>query len=221
MARTKKAWKSFEKWFKQEVENEFGLKRHFSFQPLDDLLSNLPELQSDESSLLERFRQKLILLVDSWSEEDLKMNFISGVLNIVDFQQMTYRSFFDYSLTATLKGEPIAGKVDCIVAKGTQIAEKPIFFLQEYKPEKRQASDPLGQLLIAMVASQVLNNDTESPLYGCYIIGRNWFFVVCKGQDYIVSNAFDSTRQEDLETITAILKKIKHLYEVKLNLIPA
>ena len=221
MARTKNAWKSFEKWYKQEVENEFGLKRHFSFQPLDDLLTNLPELPTDETVMLERFRQKLILLVDSWSEEDLKMNFISLVLNIVDFQQVVYRAFFDYSLTATLKGEPIAGKVDCLVAKGSQIAEKPIFFLQEYKPEKRQSSDPLGQLLIVMIASQVLNNDTESPLYGCYIIGRNWFFVVLKNTDYIVSPAFESTKTEDLSNITRVLKKIKHLYEVKLNLQPA
>ena len=221
MAKSKNAWKSFEKWLAQEVENEFGLTRHFKFSELDKLVNNLPPINDNERKILEESRQILILFVDSWGEEDLKMNFISPVLNLVDFQHRgrQYRTFFDYPIKAILKGEPITGKVDCIVAKGTQIAEKPIFFLQEYKPEKRHSSDPLGQLLTAMLASQQLNNDTESPLYGCYIIGRNWFFVVCKGYDYSVSDVYVSTQQDELEKIVQILKKIKNLYEVKLNLI--
>jgi hypothetical protein len=220
MTKSKNAWKPFEKWLAQEVENEFALKRHFQFSEYDKLVNQLPNLTPEEATELERKRQKLFLFVDAWSEEDLKMNFISLVLDIVDFQHegRQYRTFFDYNLKAILKGEPITGKVDCLLAKGTQIAENPIFFLQEYKPEKRQSSDPLGQLLIAMLASQQLNNDTESPLYGCYIIGRMWFFVVCKGTDYIVSDVFESTKKEDLENITRILKKIKNLYEIKLHI---
>jgi hypothetical protein len=159
--------------------------------------------------------------VDAWSEEDLKMNFISLVLDIVDFQHegREYRPFYDYTLKAELKNQLITGKVDCLIARGTQIAESPIFFLKEYKPEKRPSSDPLGQLLIAMMTTQVINSDDAMPLYGCYIIGRSWFFVVCKNTQYIVSRAFDASEQDDLETITQILKKIKHLYEVKLNLV--
>ena len=71
-----------------------------------------------------------------------------------------------------------------------------------------------------MVATQSFNNDAESPLYGCYIIGRYWYFVVVKGSEYMVSASFDSTQKENLQDITRILKKIKYLYEVKLNLQP-
>lgn len=218
MLKSKSGWKQFEKWLKQEVENEFGLKRHYTFDALNTLLTDLPELTKAEEATLEGLRQKLVLFVDSWSEEDLKINFIGQVLSLIDFQQPTYRAFFDCYLKAILKGEPISGKVDCVVAKGSQIPEMPLFFLQEYKPEKRYTSDPLGQLLIAMMASQALNNDTESPLYGCYIIGRSWFFVVCKGQDYIVSEVYISTKKESLISIARIIRKIKNLYEVKLHI---
>lgn len=216
------SWKSFEKWLAQEVEKTFGLKRLFKFSELDALIHQLPDLSLDDIQELEKKRQKLTLFVDAWGEEDLKMNFISLILNIVDFQHdgREYRPFFDYALKVDLKGEPITGKVDCLVAKGTQIAENPIFFLKEYKPEKKPLSDPLGQLLIAMVATQSFNNDSESPLYGCYIIGRYWYFVVVKGAEYMVSASFDSTQKESLQDITRILKKIKYLYEVKLNLQP-
>ena len=218
MLKSKTGWKSFEKWLKQEVENEFGLKRHYEFEALDTLLNDLPTLTKEDEKTLEKLRQKLVLFVDSWSEEDLKINFIGQVLSVIDFQQPTYRAFFDCYLKTSLKGETISGKVDCVVAKGSQIPEMPLFFLQEYKPEKRHTSDPLGQLLIAMMASQALNSDNESPLYGCYIIGRYWYFVVCKGQDYIVSASFDSTTSASLIEIARIIRKIKNLYEIKLQL---
>lgn len=214
------SWKSFEKWLEQEVTKEFGLTRHFGFKPLDDFLSNLPSLAPEEKAELVKLNQKLKLYVDAWREEDLKMEFISGVLNIPAFQhpQRIYRTFFDYPLKANLKNQSINGKVDCMLAQGFQIAEKPIFFLQEYKPQTRPTGDPLGQLLIAMVAAQYINNDQENPLYGCYIIGQMWFFVVCHGTDFSVSSAFNSTDLNSLEAITAVLKKVKTLYEAKLQL---
>lgn len=50
--------------------------------------------------------------------------------------------------------------------------EEPHFFLPEYKPEKNRDNDPLGQLLIAMVAAREANKD-DNPMYGIYINGRN------------------------------------------------
>lgn len=50
----------------------------------------------------------------------------------------------------------------------------------------------VGQLLIAMVAAQYLNED-NLPIYGIYVNGRNWFLVVLDGQNYAVSNPFMAT----------------------------
>ncbi|MCI5144338.1 MAG: hypothetical protein D3923_02145 [Candidatus Electrothrix sp. AR3] len=58
-----------------------------------------------------------------------------------------------------------------------------------------------------MVAAQKLNND-DQPVYGCYVMGRLWFFVLLDGQDYAASLAYDATK-DDLNEIFSLLKKTK------------
>jgi hypothetical protein len=64
------------------------------------------------------------------------------------------------------------GLVEFMIAKEGKIPRRTHFCLHEYKPEKRRDNDPLGQLLIAMVAAQKLNQD-DKPIYGIYVNGRN------------------------------------------------
>ena len=47
-------------------------------------------------------------------------------------------------------------------------------------------------------------------IYGCYVIGRLWFFVTLDATDsrYTISRAFDATTA-DILTIFAILAKLK------------
>jgi len=60
-----------------------------------------------------------------------------------------------------------------------------------------------------MVAAQKLNNDNQ-PLYGCYVMGRLWFFVVLEGIEYSTSLAFDATK-DDIKEIFGILQNTKGL----------
>jgi hypothetical protein len=53
--------------------------------------------------------------------------------------------------------------------------------------------------------------------YGCYIIGRLWFFVVVQEKSYSVTRAYEATR-DDIFDIVAILKRVRVLYEVKIGL---
>lgn len=93
---------------------------------------------------------------------------------------------------------------------------KPFFFLHEYKPEKGTDADPFGQLLIAMLAAQANHEKSDTPLYGCYVLGRNWFLVTLEGQKYAVSLAHDST-QDDISQIVKILKRAKKYIENSLT----
>ncbi|EDN70114.1 hypothetical protein BGP_2120 [Beggiatoa sp. PS] len=70
------------------------------------------------------------------------------------------------------------------------------------------SGDPLGQLLIAMVAAQKLNNDLK-PIYGCYVMGRLWFFVVLEGLDYSTSLAYDATKNDIKEIFIAFLRLMR------------
>ena len=50
------------------------------------------------------------------------------------------------------------------------------------------------------------------PLYGCYVIGRNWFFMVLQGTEYAVSNALNAS-DDDIYQIIAILRQVKTYIE--------
>ena len=66
-----------------------------------------------------------------------------------------------------------------------------------------------------MVVSQHPNGG-DDILYGCYLTGRSWFFLVLKGREYTLSNTYNAT-EEDVYQIVAILRKIKTLFEHKIN----
>ncbi|MCK6690905.1 MAG: hypothetical protein L6Q97_02255 [Thermoanaerobaculia bacterium] len=208
-------FKTFQWWQQQEVDRMFDLRKQRSLNDLDLLLQAKTSFEPEEKESLLKFQARLQNMVAAWSEEDLKMLFISPVLNAADLVHDDYRIFFDYTIKAEINGEWIGGKVDCLLAKGYQIPEEPFFFLQEYKREKGRDTDPIGQLLAAMVVAQHLNKDRDT-LYGCYIIGRNWFFVALKGQEYAISDAFVAT-QEDLFQIIAILRHVRALFEEKIG----
>lgn len=207
--------KSFQYWLQQEVEQKFSIKKVSALKELTDLLNVTPDSDDLERKQLEKLRIEVGDLISALGEEDLKMFFISQLINIVGFFRREYRMFFDQNMNGEINGETISGKVDCLLAKGFQIPDQPFFFLQEYKSEARKATDPLGQLLAAMVLAQVKNNDDE-PLFGCYVNGRMWFFVALVGKKYAVSTAYDATEQ-DLYIVVALLRKIKRLFEEKIH----
>ncbi len=210
-------YKSFEKWKSQEVDREFGLKRNFNFPDyLTSFLKVASDVSDSERKTLENLQKLLFRMAEAWNEFDMSIAFIGPVLGIIDLQQDTYRTFFNHSLKTIFNGKEIGGRIDCMLAKGWQIPENPIFFLQEYKQESGTNNDPMGQLLIEMYVAQHLNNEPESEIYGCYIVGRNWFFVVLNGKEYAVSNAYNASTNSIFE-IVAILKKVKILFEKKIN----
>ena len=219
MARaTIEKYKSFEKWKSQEVDKEFVLKRSFNFPDyLTSFLSVEPNVNESERVILEGFQKLLFRMAEAWNEFDMSIAFIGPILGMIDLQKENYRTFFNHTLKANFNGKEITGRIDCMLAKGWQIPENPIFFLQEYKQESGTNNDPMGQLLIEMYVAQHLNNEPYEPVYGCYIVGRNWFFVVLQGKEYAVSNAYNAS-ESDLFDIVAILKKVKMLFEKKINI---
>jgi len=95
-----------------------------------------------------------------------------------------------------------------MVATGKSRPKEPFFFLHEYKPQHpSKKNDPLGQLLIAMVAAQA-KNDNQHPIYGALVEGRIWYFVVLQGTEYSVSSGSNAATN-DIFQIYAILCKVK------------
>ncbi|XCN72023.1 MAG: hypothetical protein Q3M24_17165 [Candidatus Electrothrix aestuarii] len=205
--------KSFSKWTIAEVEETFGLSLCKNCELLNQWLdiSETAPLVAEEEQLLAEFRAKLLDHIWDWNEWELKGKFIFPLLTAVDFDQELYQSFIEREISVEIEDDTLSGMVDFFVANGRRYPKHPYFFIHEFKREHEASGDPLGQLLVTMVAAQKLNNDGK-PVYGCYVMGRLWFFVVLDGQDYATSLAYDATK-DDINEIFILLKKSKTIIE--------
>lgn len=207
--------KSFKYWLTQELHETFGLVRLSSSSLLDAWLSANEPITEAEQTRLEQLRTNLLANADYWNEEELKVKFIGQLLDLVQLEGPSFRTFYDRPLSATLNSIRLYGTVDMVVATGFQIPTEPFFCIHEYKQESRREGDPKGQLLAAMLVAQAINA-LKHPVYGCYVLGRNWFFVVLTGTDYAISDAFIAT-QSDLLTIFQALRFIRRQIETWLD----
>lgn len=195
--------KSFEKWRIGELHHAFGLTRHYkNFQLLEDWLASDHPIHETDAIRIEELKEDLFYNADIWNEDELKFFFISQLIAVCKIKSKHYKIFTQRRMGATIEDINLSGIVDFVIAQGIDEPEKPFFFIHEYKQEKKHTNDPLAQLLSAMLVAQALNK-SANPIYGCYVLGRFWFFVVLKGQDYAVSNAFNASNQD--------LFKIVHL----------
>ena len=200
--------RNFENWETQDLEIEFGLAQLRQMPLLDTWLKSTTTLTETDTTLVEYLRNKLLDNADFWNEDELKLQFIAPLLLVVNFDMPNIKVFSQRPLSATINGIEIGGRVDFMIAKGKQKPIQPYFFIHEYKQEsKRGAGDPKGQLLAELLAAQH-RNEREFPMYGCYVIGRNWFFLILDGNEYAVSDAFVAS-QTDIYQIIAILREVK------------
>jgi hypothetical protein len=205
--------KSFKYWKVQELHQSFGIDQVFDMDIMENWLKVENDVTNLELQVLEELRKRASYKIDYWNEEELKMNFIGPLIQLINFDGKKYRAFFDRPISVEIHGIRLFGKIDMFVANGFQEPENPYFCIHEYKQENNRDGDPKGQLLSEMLAVQALNAD-EKPIYGCYVLARNWYFVVLNKDKYAVSEPYISTQQVYLERIFKMLKFIKSIIEL-------
>ncbi len=209
--------KSFKDWEAEAVEEAFGIQK-IDTLPFLEITKTL-RLAEDhpQRDLIEKYRCRALNLIDGWNEDEYKFLFISIYLGLIDFFNAKYNVFTQRPMSVTYDNgtKTTSGKVEWMLARGRQNPKQPYFFLHEYKPEKNRDNDPLGQLLIAMVAAQKLNQN-DSPIYGIYVNGRNWFVVVLDNNSYAISDPYAITTNQvfDLFAVLEHLReKMDELYQ--------
>ncbi len=207
-----------EKWSEPLLIKTFGLKKFYENYPLlDEWLDAKEDFSKLELDFMSNLRRRLMVNVNTWNEEELKMNFIALLLNVlVDYESDKYNTYFEKEISANYNGHLLKTRTDFMIAKGIlNRVENPYFCFHEYKATKKNPEDPITQVLLGMLIAQITNHDNK-PLYGVYNIGREWYFMVLENQNYAVSKSYDSTQITDLEEIVAILRKFKIILEEKL-----
>jgi hypothetical protein len=209
--------KSFEQWLYEDVERAFDLTRLRQHPRLDGLkkLNHHTHFLDNKLEIIESLRQDLLDNADSWNEDELKFMFISPIIAMIEYKSPNYKIFTQRPMSVKYDENTklSTGKVEFMIATGKQTPRKPFFFIHEYKQENRRDNDPLGQLLIAMVAAQIQNDDNQ-PLFGCYVSGRNWFFIILDGKTYSITNAYNAADTVMLNEILAILFYFKEQADI-------
>ncbi len=218
--------KSFKNWTIEELLFQFGVREVFKCELLNKWLSETHLLTEFEINTLKRLQEKAVKNIRFWNEAELRAKLIDPVTELVNYESNDFfiTAFSERNLETVYNNIILKGKVDWMVATGKSKPSQPFFFIHEYKKEKGTSDDPLAQLLAAMITAQVLHQvppepnlfDAEPvhfykdmPIYGCYIIGRNWFFVVLEKNTFCVSKAYDATDMDRLKQIVNALKTQK------------
>jgi hypothetical protein len=172
------------------------------------------ELDSREIDFLERLLLKEREFIKYYYEEDLKIKFISAILNHIDFcsKEQKIKDFYETKLSYKTEQFELKGNTDYMVSSGLKRAKKPYFFLQEFK-RSRTNDDPQSQLLAQLISAVELNS--WKSIKGAYIVGAIWNFVILERVEkhkykYYISQNFDSTKIEDLKAIYRNLLFVKN-----------
>ena len=207
-------------WREGELIEIFKLTRITTYQtPLmqEWLDVSTPELNVGEQYNFDRIFLKAQQRISGWSEEDLKMKFISPVLDLGylnDDDKII--GYFDKIISATVDDIKLVVKSDFMLAKGIlDVFKTPYFHFQEYKPQKNPTGDSMAQLLEAFLIAQEVNQNGK-PMYGIDINGRTWQFVTMEERTYCISKSFDVTDKTDLLAVISILRKFRYILETRL-----
>lgn len=198
----------FRGWDLDSIDETFGTRQVQSLPSLESLLAfeYIPD-EYDRRFLTELRDSYLLLGGDDWNEAELENKFISPLIVHAKVSNQKFSYFLERPMRSVLGNYELSGRVDAMIATGFRNPKKPFFCLAEYKRETDPNGNPSGQTLIAMLAAQALNNN-QTPIYGCYVIGRSWYFMALEDREYAISNVFTST-DEEIFDIFRILKGLR------------
>ena len=191
-----------------------SLERLFGLEALDDCpalqawLTSEADISDWERSNLEYFRQLLRHNAHNWNEIELIQNFIGPIFALINFSGKHCNYFAERELRGIVGDVTLYGSPDGMIASGFREPETPYFCFQEYKKHLDPKGDPAGQALAAMLVAQELNGHRR-PLYGCYVVGDIWWFMLLQERTYCVSASYSATGGEGIFDIFRILKALK------------
>jgi hypothetical protein len=208
---------NFRDWTLEKLEETFGLQQEFQHEVLDRIFAYEYTPTETEKFVINLLRENFQRNGgEDWNAAELKSKFISPLIVLSQIDNRKFSYFLERDLATTVGEYDLSGKVDGMIASGFRSPKKPFFCLHEYKRESDPNGDPKGQVLVAMLAAQTLNTD-EKPVLGCYIVGKNWRFIVLDGLKY----AFSPTLLADSDDIFDLLRLLKALrYEIEQTYFP-
>lgn len=196
------------KWTKQKLSKVFGLKQVKWHPTLDEWLCPTTNVSEGEKAFLSILRENCLERIDDFNARELILKVVGPTMSAVNFDTEKFTAFGERELSATLEGETLNFSPDILVASGTQEPETPYFCFFVHTIFDT-SGDPAGNCLAAMLAA-AQQNPTNTPIYGAYVLGRNWYFMILQVDKFCISNVYSFT-QDDIFDIFNILKHLKSI----------
>ena len=209
---------NFRDWTLAKIDKIFGLEQIDEMPELDTWLAFEHTCTDYQKQLLKDLQETLKLGINDWNETELENKFISPLIVFTRIDCKKFSYFLERDLSAVIDNHHLTGRIDGMIATGFREPDHPFFCLNEYKKEHDNSGDPAGQALIAMmVAQEYINND--HPIYGCYVVGRYWYFMALKDKKYAISNTYVATHDNEIHDIFRIILGLKHLINQRLGIV--
>jgi hypothetical protein len=191
------------------LDENFGLKELKKSLQLENWLSMPYSISDFEKQYLLALQNKFLDNVRHWNEQELLSNFIVPIFTLVNFTTEKFNDFANRGVSATIGEYQLSGNPDGMIATGFREPRIPYFAFQEYKPQTDPTGEPQGQCVAAMLVGQTLNGNAN-PVYGCYVIGKEWNFVILENKEYCISKLY-AADDEEIFDIYRILQGLKQI----------
>jgi hypothetical protein len=209
---------TFKEWTLTKLDKTFGIK-----QVYDMNFSWLQKWREAAHSVsVSDFERKTLLSLQKplqwggrgWNEFELENKFISPVFMAAEFDDQTIGYFLERGLKGIVGDYELSGIVDGMIATGVRDPDRPFFCMHEYKRSVDNDGQPDAQALAAMLVVQA-EEEGKKTIYGLYIVGLIWNFMVLNGKEYCISENYDAS-DEGIFEIFKMLKALKHIIKTEL-----
>ncbi len=198
-----------------QLEDVFGLSQVWE----SDLLAqweNIPiQIEDAEKFMLLKLQKTAHRGGRAWNEVELENKFISPLIMLADIDDGRIGYFLERPLSSQLGDYELSGIVDGMIAIGIREPKTPYFCLHEYKRSVENQGSPDGQVLAAMLVARE-QNQNKCPIYGLFVVGLVWNFIVLKDNDYCISRTFIADN-DDIFTIFKMMKALKQIIYAELD----
>ena len=197
---------TFKEWNLSALEKAFNLKQIWESDLLNAWEKMLCKITAADKKSILKLQDVLKRGGQYWNEVELENKLISPLIMLAEIDDMQIGYFLERPLSATVGDYQLSGIVDGMIATGFREPDIPLFCMHEYKRSLENQGAPDAQVLAAMLVAREMNPQPH-PIYGLYVIGFHWHFMVLDGNHYCISKTYNA----DDEEIFILFKMLKNL----------
>ncbi|MEY4768694.1 MAG: hypothetical protein RL637_1333 [Pseudomonadota bacterium] len=206
---------TFKDWTLNRLDKTFGLKQIWQSDLLNEWFGFPCEINENEQNTLLKLQKTIARGGQYWNEVELENKFISPLIVLADIDDENIGYFLERPLSAQIGDYQLSGIVDGMIATGFREPEVPLFCLHEYKRSMENQGAADAQVLAAMLVAREMNQN-QKPIYGLYVVGLIWHFLVLEQNHYCISRTYCADN-DDVFILFKMLKNVKQLIERQLS----